>query len=125
MRSTAGGRWRRAWELGVELSSHGRVIHYATPAPLNGDATHTPATRRKAPIRSATSVCARARCVCARVEVRVCACVVRAARVTPFIQALYINVPASSSSVVLNHGTYPFVRYCHAMIAWRAYAHFQ
>ncbi|CAH2043956.1 unnamed protein product, partial [Iphiclides podalirius] len=53
MRSTAGGRWRRSWELGTTPSSHGSVIHQPTPAPLNGDVTHTTATRRKAPIRRA------------------------------------------------------------------------
>lgn len=73
MRSTAGGRWA-AWELGVVVGSHGRVIHHATPAPLNGDATHTTATRRKAPIRT-TRECE----PCTRASKRACASV-RAAR---------------------------------------------
>ncbi|CAH0725599.1 unnamed protein product, partial [Brenthis ino] len=78
MRSTAGGRWRRSWELGVESSSHGRVIHHAAPAPLNGDATHTTATRRANTARECVS-CSRLACAYARAlrvrDARVCVCV--------------------------------------------------
>lgn len=84
MRSTAGGRWA-AWELGVVVGSHGRVIHHATPAPLNGDATHTTATRRKAPIRT-TRECEPRSTRAHESRSRWCACCAPAARVTGFTQ---------------------------------------